>query len=499
LRKDLPRGDRDVHAEGALNTRARAAEPPDEAVNMPTQRFSLPRMSLNAARSVAMVCAATVCLAAQPSNIIDLKGATVIDMTGRAPFIADVVLRNDRIATIGRNAPVPAGATVLDVTGDYIVPGFTDMHAHVTFLRDGTLSRYDRATSEQVLRLLLAYGVTTVRNPAAPAVDGVALREDVARGAIPGPRIFTAGEALNGRPFSTSAQIRAEIDRQAGVGVNAIKVYADSTPPQTAVAIDEAHRRGLKVIGHLQATDWPTAASQGIDFVTHAVSWSDTALPPQARAAYRAEQRRVGPMKARILWLESVDVNGPEIGRVIDALKAHHISDDPTLIAYKTKFVVTAEYRGEQNVSLAPQAMQRSWRTGGSTADWTSDDYERMRRVWPKMLAIVYRYFREGVTLTTGTDVPNPWVVPGVSLHQEMALLSDAGIPNEAILAMTTRNAAAALGLDREIGTLEVGKRADVVVLGANPLADIHNTRQIREVFAGGVRVRQTPVIPPRK
>jgi imidazolonepropionase-like amidohydrolase len=415
-----------------------------------------------------------------------LKGATVIDMTGNAPYQADVEIRGGIIEAIGRDLIVPTGAKVLNISGGYILPGFTDMHAHVTFLRTTEYSSYDRPTSERVLRMLLAYGITTVRNPAAPAVESVRLRDDVADGKIMGPRILTAGESLNGNPFSTEAEIRREVDRQAAAGVNYIKVYANSAPDQTAAAIDEAHKHGLKVIGHLQSTDWPTAAAEGIDFVTHGVCWTANALPPEKRAAYLAEEKRVGPMKARIFWLESVNVNGPEIGAVIESLKQHHISDDPTLVAYKTKFVPSEEFRGRQNVRLAPLAMQESWKEGGFTADWTTSDYARMSQVWPKMLRIIDRYYREGVLLTTGSDLPNNWVVPGVSLHQEMELLSEAGIPNEAVLSMATRNAAVALGLEREIGTVETGKRADLVVLSANPLRDIHNAERIRYVFSAG-------------
>jgi imidazolonepropionase-like amidohydrolase len=180
---------------------------------------------------------------------------------------------------------------------------------------------------------------------------------------------------------------------------------------------------------------------------------------------------------------------------VIESLKQHHVSDDPTLIAYKTKFVPTEEYRSKQNVSLAPPAMQASWRDGGFTADWTPADFARMRKAWPKMLAIVDRYYREGVLLTTGSDLPNSWVVPGVSLHQEMELLSEAGIPREAVLAMATRNAASVLGLDREIGTVETGKRADLVVLDANPLTDIHNTRKIEYVLQNGRLLRPAALL----
>jgi len=416
-----------------------------------------------------------------------LTGGTVISMVaGQRPFAATVLIDDGRINAISPVLHPPAQARVIDISGRYLLPGFIDMHAHVTFLPTGTLGSYDRATSEQVLKMMLAYGITTVRNPAAPAAEGVKLRDDVADGRIAGPRILTAGEPLNGKPLVTEAQIRAEVDRQANAGVDYIKVYANSTPLQTAAAIDEAHKRGLKVIGHLQETDWPTAAAEGIDAVTHGVSWSASALPPDKRDAYRAEQKRAGAMKARIFWLESVDVGGPEIGKVVASLKQHHVSDDPTLIVYKTKFVPAEEYRSQENLGLAPLTMRESWRGGGFTADWTPADYARMAKAWPKMLQLIYRYYREGVLLTTGTDLPNQFVVPGKSLHQEMELLVQAGIPAEEVLAMSTRNAATVLGLAGDIGTVEAGKRADLVVLRKNPLADIRNSSQIDLVVVKG-------------
>lgn len=432
--------------------------------------------------------AATTAAAAKPP--LYLTGGTVISMVpGQRPFRATVLVKDGRIAAIAPRMRLPKHAHVVDVSGRYLMPGFVDMHAHVTFLRDPGNSAdpgYDRPTTEIVLRDLLAFGVTTVRNPAAPPAEGVALREDVAAGRIPGPRIFTAGWPLNGAPFASEAAIRGEVERQCALKVDYIKVYANSTPAQTAAAIDAAHRCGLKVIGHLQRTDWPTAADFGIDFLTHGVSWSPSVLPPDKRDAYIADSRRYGPMKARILWLESVEVDGPEMDGVIAALKAHHIPVDPTLVAYQTKFMPMAKYRGAANVRLAPPAMLASWRDDDITKGWTSADFTRMRRAWPKMLAIVNRYYRAGVMLTTGSDLPNPWVAPGVSLHQEMELLHQAGIPASAVLAMSTRNAAAALGLDREIGTVEVGKRADLVVLQRSPLTDIRNTRSVAYVVAKG-------------
>jgi len=423
-----------------------------------------------------------------------LTGGTVISMVpGQRPYKATVLVKDGRIAAIAQHPSLSAQDRVVDISGHYLVPGFIDMHAHVTFLRHPSDNEqdadYDRRTSELVLRGLLAAGVTTVRNPAAPPAEGVRLRDDVAAGLILGPRIFTAGWPLNGKP-STAEGIRAEVDRQCALKVDYIKVYANSTPAQTAAAVAEAHQCGIKVIGHLQATDWPTAADLGIDFITHGVSWSASTLPAAKRPEYEAQIRTLGSMRARIFWLESVDINGPEMDAVIAALRRHHISVDPTLVAYETKFVPLEKYRSAENVALAPPAMQESWRSGGPTMDWTADDFARMKRAWPKMLSIVSRYFRAGVLLTTGTDLPNAFVVPGVSLHQEMELLSNAGIPAAAVLAMSTRNAAIALGEAADIGTIEVGKRADLVVLNRNPLSNIRNTRRVHLVVAHGAILR---------
>lgn len=418
-----------------------------------------------------------------------LRGGTLVSMVpGTGPQQATIRIKNGRIAEIGKALDIPADARIIDVSGQYIFPGLTDMHAHVTFLRDTSKApeqSFDRQTSEKVLKALLAYGITTVRNPAAPAAEGVKLREDVNRGLIAGPRIFTAGWPLNDRRASAET-IRQEVDAQCAKKVDYLKVYANLSSEQTAIAIDQAHRCGLKVLGHLQNTDWPTAARLGIDFLTHGVSWSASALPAAKRDEYLAQIKTQGAMKARIFWLESVNPEGPETGAVIAALKQHAVSVDPTLVAYETKFIPLDHYRSESNLKLAPQALRASWLDDDLTNDWSPQDYARMKKAWPKMLAIIQRYYRSGVLLTAGSDLPNRFVVPGVSLHQELALLHQAGLPNEAVLASATRNAALALGQSHETGTLETGKRADLVVIDKNPLDDLRHLRSIRLVVANG-------------
>jgi len=135
---------------------------------------------------------------------------------------------------------------------------------------------------------------------------------------------------------------------------------------------------------------------------------------------------------------------------------------------------------------LAPPAMRASWRLGAATDGWGAGDYASARAAWPKVIGLVKRYHEQGVRLLAGSDLPNPWVVPGISLHQELELLTSAGLTPLEALSIATRNGARALGIAHEAGTLEPGKRADLLVLSANPLADIQNTRRIEQVLLGG-------------
>jgi imidazolonepropionase-like amidohydrolase len=434
----------------------------------------------------------------KPSSVVVLSGATLIDGTG-GPAVPDaqVVIRDGRIVAAGPRGKVeiPAGARMEDLTGRYLVPGFFDMHAHVTILFGSMDAKgYDAATSATVLRQLLAFGITTVRNPASPLPTGVELRDAVARGTIPGPRIFTTGEAINGGSLSgpggivhTPDEARREVDRQAAAGVDAIKLYSGLPPDTARAAIAEARSKHIRVIGHLGATTWTEGAEAGIDGVEHGAPWTADWLAPADREDYRKAIREQGGMKARILWLERLHVQGPEVAAAVDALARHHVAVDPTLIAYVTKFRGDdPQYIASPDFKHVPAPMLADWKKGTFVSDWTADDFRRAHAVWPKLLELVKLYHGRGVTLLAGSDLPNPWVIPGISFHQELALLAEAGIPPRDILRIATHNGAEALGILGDAGTLEPGKRADVIVLSADPLADIRNTRGIEKVMQGG-------------
>lgn len=248
---------------------------------------------------------------------------SLIDGTG-APPTQDmtVVVSEGRIAYVGPSRANQRGPDVaeIDGRGKFLLPGLIDTHAHVTYLNWTTepgspsTAQYDDEVSRASLRLLLAFGITTVRNPGGPTNAAVALRERVRTGEIAGPSIFTAGDILNRvarfdgltRPVATDADIEREVTAQAEAKVDFVKLYGNLPPNLVASAIRAAHDKGLKVIGHLQATSWTEAARLGIDGIAHGASWAVDELPPDRREPYRKAISDRGAMRARLQWLDDV-------------------------------------------------------------------------------------------------------------------------------------------------------------------------------------------------
>lgn len=429
------------------------------------------------------------------SESIVVHDATVIDGTGAPPKPhTDLLIRDGHIAEIADAAAFahPAHARVVDASGKFVVPGFVDMHAHLlgsAWNEKGELEqRWNRQNTESYFRACLRFGVTTVREPGAVTENAVLVRRLLQDGELDGPALFTAGRILNSSPFSPEpfvvasdeAHVRDEIRWQSEAGVDAIKIYSSVPPVLAAAAIDEAHRRGLPVIGHLQRTTWTEAARLGIDGVEHAAPWSVEYLTANARAGMP------NTMFGRVFWLRHLDP--AKIDEMIAALVEHHVVVDPTLMATMATKFWGDDPRWRQNPDLrfVPDAVLKGWPAGSFTRDWTPAQYAEARRSWPILLGLIRKMYESGVQMVVGTDTPTPWIVPGASVHDEMKLLADAGIPPLAILSMATSNAARALRREDEFGSIRKGLRADLVVLGRDPLASIANTRSIETVIQNG-------------
>ena len=447
------------------------------------------RRALTIAASLAAIAVASISLHAGDAPIV-ITNVTVLAGETFAPQAGAVVVSGGHIQSIepGRGRSIP-GAAIVDGRGGYLVPGFIDMHAHLMVPRcapgpDGTV--FDHAVSERMLSTLLDFGITSVRSPATPTIAGLHLRDDLASGRVLGPRAQASAELIDD-PSLSSDELRRLVRGLVPFHPDYLKVYSRLGPEAVATVVDEAHALGVPVIGHLGETSWLEGARAGIDFLTHAADWSAATLPQKRRTRYLDAVARRGALRARIDWLELVDLHAPVVRDTIAELARRDISIDPTLVAYDTKFGAPkgGVYRENPYAKVVPE-MFHDWDTcSHSTDDWTADDYRRWKAAVPTLHAFVRALSAGGVRLTTGTDVTNPWVIPGESLHQEFALLVHAGFTPRDVLQMTWSNAAHALRR-QDIGIIQPGRRADLILLHDDPLTDIRNTRSIVWVMKDG-------------
>jgi len=431
-------------------------------------------------------------------NPVVFYDVTVIDGTGAdARPHQVVILQGERITHVGPldSVDIPADAEVLDLAGKYVTPGFVDLHVH--FPEDTTVH-------QAMLDRLLEYGVTTMLNPGARPGAGVELRERIRTGERTGPRMFTAGSIIDHRPtdeglagwateVTTEAEIREEVQAQAAQGVDFIKLFRHLPPDLVAAAITEARLHEIPVVGHMGETTWGEAARAGIDMVVH-LGWGtpmdeivNLDKPDAATDAEWYHAYADAPNGSRFAALARILVEEDVV--VVPTLSIHQAAgagkDASLLPLFQTE--------------LAPDAYVDNWWSDG----WelrhpqydpdSEEEGELMATVlFPGILNIVRAYYERGVRLGVGTDVGNSWMTPGVVFHHELELYQEAGIPPMEILKMATHNGAEALGILSDTGTIEAGKRANLLVLSSDPGIDIRNTRDIEQVFLDGRPVRTT-------
>jgi len=438
-------------------------------------------------------------------GLIVLEGATLIDGTGSALRPNSVVvLQGTRILRVGQvgDFTYPPGSRVLDVAGKWIVPGFVDTHAHMPAPED----------QAAVLKTLVAFGITTVRNPGGEP-SALALRDRIARGRVIASRLVTAGNIIDepggifsGAPWvtevSTEKEVRAEVRRQIGESVDLIKVYRGMAPALVQAAVDESHRLGRPVLGHLGSTTWSEAADFGIDGFAHfgifGTPWELVPEKDQAAVRHACQECDNGEGFRKLrATVSAASENTLSWARL---LASRRVTVEPNLV------LLQAVFWGDDPKTLEmmePQYAPASWHDGRwfdaiphpYRAPCTSEWAEEAQATYPLFEQLVLVLQKEGVILTIGTDLMNPWMTPGVSYHRELELLSAAGIKPADVLVAATSAGATALGLDAEVGTVRQGMAADLVVLGSNPLTQIRNTRTIESVFLRGAQFRPSDLL----
>lgn len=386
---------------------------------------------------------------AKPDLII--TNARLLDGKGSQPIAnATIEIRDGKITRISEGKLSPSSdIPVLDAQGKTILAGLMDNHYHFWNPFDG--------------QTLLSHGVTAIRDVGTEISNTLNLREAQALGIISGPTMYVTGPLIDGlhgyHPWvdvelndpNAAASLVRSLKSQ---GVDALKVYFMLPPAVLAAVTKEAHAQSLPVTGHIGVkTGWGQALDSGITGLSHVRVWRDV-LPDEKQPdgeneSLDASKNIVGRMQAD--WSQ-IDPDGPQLGNLIAKMLEKHIGLDPTLY-----------------IQTIDDPMRKQ--LGFEDFDLAHDSHERMAR-------FVVRAQKAGVMLLAGTD--------NAPLFDELEDYAKAGIPAPEIIRAASINGATWLGKQAEFGTVEVGKRADLLIVDGDPLKDIKSLRNLSFVVQGG-------------
>jgi imidazolonepropionase-like amidohydrolase len=394
-----------------------------------------------------------------------------------------VVIRDGRIAAITPARSRLAESTrAIDGRGRFLIPGLWDMHVHSPL-----------PSAERLLQQFVHWGVTAVRDMGSDATMLTAWRSAIASGTLTGPRIFFAGPILDGplsRPMpqehrrwrievTSMEQAERVVDSLAALKVDFIKVHERLAPEVFRAIVRRAADRGLHAAGHIPSRAGPNAAVEArLRSVEHLVN-----VPIPCGAEAQAIQPRTG--FERIFGVCATADLRPLYARFAAAGMWH----TPTLVVQQRLALGARGVRGDPGTAGLPDDLRRTMEQVMPTdPQMTAESRRRIERLLARRVAQAGELHRAGVKLLAGSD--GPLVAAGWALHEELTLLVRAGLSPAEALRAATLEPARYFGVADSAGTIAVGRRADLVLLDADPLRDIRNTRRIRAVFVNGRQVR---------
>jgi Amidohydrolase family len=436
-------------------------------------------------------------------NILAISNVTVIDATG-APAKPNmtVIITGDRITEIAKTGEVvtPKNAQVIDGIGKFLIPGLWDMHVHTVL----------KGLPQTYFPMFIANGVTGVRDMAADLGLLKQLRKDINEGRLVGPRLI-GGQMVDGPmpvwpgiPISISNEIDA---RQAAAsvkdrGADFIKVYS-LIPRQAYFALaDEAKKRGITFAGHVplsvsafEASDAGQKSIEHLDGILLACSAIEPELRKTIEDALKGA-KDTSQMRASLVRVlnetefRALETYSQEKAAALFArFAANGTWQAPTLVVHRTgAFLDDPTFTNDPRLKYVRRDIRDSWRNQDDfrLKNRGAESSTRHRMLFQKKLELIMAMHRAGVKMLAATDALVWYVFPGFSLHDELELFVKAGLSPMEALQTATRNPAIYLGLIETVGTVEQGKKADMVLLEANPLENISNTKRITAVIVGG-------------
>ena len=428
--------------------------------------------------------------------LIDLTHVRLIDGTGVAPVEDQtIVLSEGKIQSIGpsNNAKIPADARTVDLSGYSIIPGLVGMHDHMFFPMGGSPPMYSNMGSS-FPRLYLALGVTTIRTTGsvAPYAD-LEIKRLIDSGKIIGPNIHVTAPYLEGRGSFTPVMheltgpedARKMVNYWADLGATSFKAYMNITRDELRAVIEEAHKRNLKVTGHLCSIGFREAAELGIDNLEHG-------LMVDSEFVTDKKTDQCPPGSAVSNSLRQLDLNGAAAKDTIQTLVSKNVAITSTLPVFEAAGAPLAQTGiGAASAILNPRVfsvMSVDARVRYLQARARVSSETNYVALLKKVMEFERMFVQAGGLLIAGLDpTGNGGVVAGFGDLREVELLVEAGFTPVEAIKIASLNGAKFLGEDARIGSVAVGKQADLMVVKGNPAANISDIEKVEMVFKDGV------------
>lgn len=416
--------------------------------------------------------------------VVALTHVRLVDGTAAAAKEDQAVLiRGDKIAAVGPTSSltIPSDATVLDLTGRTLIPGIVGLHEH-TYFRSTT---HTTQMSYSAPRIWLGYGITTIRTAGSMfPYNELNLKRAIDQGAVPGPRMHITGPYLNGsasedgmnRALRTPEEARRVISYWAEEGATWLKFSGSITREVLGAGIDEAHKHGMKVTGHLCSVTFREAAALGIDNLEHGFITNSDYVPDK-----KPDQCPAANMRYQV----SVDLGSPAVQATIRDLLAHKTALTSTLSVYELFVRERAKLDPRAMALLEPQTRKEV--EGEFAALGDGQMFSVPLALFQKMMAFDLMFYRAGGLIGAGVD---PWgngSLPGIGNLRNYEILVEAGFKPEEAIQVLTANGARILGQYDEFGSIEPGKYADLAVIRGDPGRRPADIYEVETTFKRGV------------